>query len=88
MSTEYIPDASTFEPKPRWPGAPSFCIAAQRLAFSSAKAVSEYIARYCPGVLVKEQYECVKCGQVHFEGIPRPPSGWSSGTGRKLQGQT
>lgn len=87
-SDEYgIKAGEIFEPSPRWPGAPPFCIAAQRLAFDSKKAVSDYIARYCPGVAVQEHYECVKCGLIHFEGIARPPSGWSSGAGRKLLGQ-
>lgn len=55
-----------FEPTPRWPGAPSICLAANLPAFAAPAEAASYRKRYCPSSEVLEEWKCRTCGCWHF----------------------
>lgn len=69
---------------PRWKGGPKICPAVNLPAFDSPQAIADFIAKNCPGATLTDQYQCIRCDKWHFEATMRPPSGATSGTGRKL----
>jgi hypothetical protein len=71
-----------FEAKPRWPGAPPICIAANLPAFASRQAWDDFHAANSPGNRVVRVWRCDTCQHWHAHTIACDPSGSSSGTGR------
>lgn len=72
-----------FEPKPRWLGAPPYCIEADRMAFKNLAELNAYrasigMSSYSP----RKVWVCHVCGHWHYDGRVPNPSGDSSGTGR------
>ena len=67
---------------PRWKNGPPVCPSTNLPAFKTTEAVHEFVARHCPGSIVKRIFVCSKCEHFHFESTPRDPSGSTSGTGR------
>jgi hypothetical protein len=68
-----------FEDKPRWPGAPMVCLAANLPAFETRKAAMAYMEKYCPRMPVALK-ECDACGCFHNQPKPTPKVSGKYGT--------
>lgn len=71
-----------FEEKPRWPGAPPICIAANLPAFPSKSDLDAFLRRNGPSCKVVRAGVCGACNHWHAETIAPDPAGGSSGNGR------
>jgi hypothetical protein len=70
-----------FESKPRWPGAPPICVAANLPAFATRKEMKAFQEKIAGSALT--DWECDACGCFHYEGKPHAPAGSSSGNERR-----
>lgn len=70
-----------FESKPRWPGAPKICLAANLPAFATRKEMKTFQDAHCGSAL--KQWECDACGCFHYDAKPHAPAGGSSGNERR-----
>ena len=68
-----------FDP-PRWPGGPHHCNYENRPAFPDMKALKSFIDDSTKLLVV---WKCEVCGEWHFTSTMRPPSGDTSGSGRR-----
>ncbi len=64
-----------FEVKPRWPGAPLLCTAANLFSFADEAGVAKWRARNCLHGSVRRVWECKDCGGVHYESVPMQENG-------------
>ena len=71
-----------FEPKPRWPGAPPICIAANLPAHQSEADLMKFHAANGPSCYLEYIGHCAFCGLWHARTSAPDPAGQSSGTTR------
>lgn len=67
---------------PRWPNGPPICPVTNLPAFPDRAALDKFF-KTLPAVTVQRVGLCSACGHYHAEAKSRPPSGATSGTGRK-----
>lgn len=68
--------------KPRWPGGPDHCDAANLPAFLTPKDAAVFRDANSPGTTVIAEWVCTACGWIHFWSEAASPAGASSGTTR------
>ena len=58
---------------PRFAGCPPICVWTNLPAFDTEQDIDVFHARFCPGVHIKETYQCIRCEKFHFIGTgPHP----------------
>lgn len=67
----------------RWPGGPLICDVTNLPSHASKSDALTFHERNAPGQSIGRIGPCHYCGGWHYESKVRPPSGASSGTGRK-----
>jgi len=74
--------SALFEPKPRWPGGPRQCVAANLPAFDTRAELSAFKKANGPSCFVLAVWKCEACGCYHAKTAAPDPSGHTSGTTR------
>lgn len=72
--------------KPRWPGGPKICPAANLPAFETMAGWRAFHAKNGPSCKVIREWICDHCGHWHAETTAPDPTGGSSGQGRSSKG--